>query len=257
MYRFLRRPRWIVFTAAIVALMVLMLMASRWQFHRYQDRKDTNAAIDARQLESPVEVTSVVGSDGFDAAADQWRLVSATGTYLADDQVTIANRSYQGQGGRHVVTPLLLDSGEVLLVNRGWIGPDDEAPAPATGRVELVGRLRETQTRGSFGPVDPPDGVLTSMARIDVERLARQIDHPVLAAYAELIESDPPPADGDPLRVGPPAPGNGPHLSYAVQWLIFTACAAAGWLIVVRRTARSEAAALRRAEPSPQPEEVP
>lgn len=238
MYRFLRRPRWIAFTLAIVAVMALMLAAARWQWHRHQDRQDRNEVIDARRSEPPVPVESVLGLSGFDADRDEWRAVQATGTYLADGQVTIANRSYQGQGGEHVVTPLLLDNGQVLLVNRGWIAPTAPAPAPPPGTIEILGRLRPSQTRGSFGPADPNEGVLTRLARVDVQRIAQQLDAPVLDAYVELVGATPAPDADDPALVLAPEPGSGPHLSYAAQWLIFTACAAVGWGIVVRRTAR-------------------
>ena len=35
----------------------------------------------------------------------------------------------------------------------------------------------------------------------------------------------------------------GPHLSYAVQWFIFSACVPVGWVLAVRKSARA-----RRAE---------
>ncbi len=30
---------------------------------------------------------------------------------------------------------------------------------------------------------------------------------------------------------------DGPHLSYAIQWFVFTICAGAGWWLAVRRSA--------------------
>jgi surfeit locus 1 family protein len=82
------------------------------------------------------------------------------------------------------------------------------------------------------------DGVLTEFVRVDVARIARQLQGPVLPAYVELTAQLPAVIDSDPTPLPPPDPDLGPHLSYAGQWLIFTGCAAAGWLIVVRRTAR-------------------
>jgi cytochrome oxidase assembly protein ShyY1 len=56
----------------------------------------------------------------------------------------------------------------------------------------------------------------------------------------QVISSDP--AD-DPSLTPAPLPditGEGSHLSYAVQWVIFAICAAAGWVIAVRRSAHAQ-----------------
>jgi cytochrome oxidase assembly protein ShyY1 len=37
-----------------------------------------------------------------------------------------------------------------------------------------------------------------------------------------------------------PELGNGPHLSYAGQWFIFASIAAIGYLLVLRKVARSQ-----------------
>jgi cytochrome oxidase assembly protein ShyY1 len=29
--------------------------------------------------------------------------------------------------------------------------------------------------------------------------------------------------------------GNGPHMSYVIQWILFALCAAGGWVALVRR----------------------
>ena len=49
-----------------------------------------------------------------------------------------------------------------------------------------------------------------------------------------------------------PELGEGPHLSYAVQWFIFTVCAAVGWVLAIRHSAaqRHRQAELA-AEPAP------
>jgi cytochrome oxidase assembly protein ShyY1 len=55
------------------------------------------------------------------------------------------------------------------------------------------------------------------------------------------------PAD-DPMLQSVPLPelGEGSHLSYAIQWIIFAVCVAVGWILAVRRSIRTRA----RSKPS-------
>ena len=37
----------------------------------------------------------------------------------------------------------------------------------------------------------------------------------------------------------PPVLDDGPHLGYAVQWIIFSICAVIGWFLIVRKTVKA------------------
>lgn len=242
MYRFLLKPRWIAFTLLIAALMVSMLGLANWQVGRYREKVDRRDLVEAKLAQAPVDVTAVITSTMSTTEADthEWTIVTASGRYDAAGQVLIRNRSQGGFPGYHVVTPLVLDTGARVLVNRGFIPLSSQStpPLPPNGDVSLSGRLHNSQTRGSFGPADPATGVLAELARVDVGRIAEQLDAAVLPSYIELVEQQPAVAAGDPKIVDPPDIDLGPHLSYAGQWVIFALCALAGWIIVVRRTAR-------------------
>jgi cytochrome oxidase assembly protein ShyY1 len=244
-YRFLRQPRWIAFTALVLGLVVLMLNLALWQLRRLDERRDRNDRVAAALAAAPVPI-----GDGEDVA--EWTTVSATGTFDASQQVLIRNRSYQGQPGYHAVTPLVQADGTALLVNRGWVpleGDDGQldVPSPPAGEVSLIGHVRPSQRKGRFfSPSDPAEGVLPQLYRVDVPRIAQQVPYPLLPVYVELISVDPPVDGGSgpggtvalPVPVPPPEPGDGPHLAYAGQWVLFAACAVVGWVIVVRRRAR-------------------
>jgi surfeit locus 1 family protein len=241
MYRFLLRARWLAFHCLVVVLVVVMVNLGFWQLRRLEERRDRNASVEARSAVAPAPVDEVLTLDGGAGAPDaEWRIVTATGRYDADHQVLIRNRSYGGAPGYHVVTPLVTSTG-TLLVNRGWIpfGDDEgpEVPPPPTGDVEVTGRLRPSQTRGRIGPKDAAKGTLDELARLDVERIQAQTPGRLYPLYVELVDADPPP--GDLPRLLPlPELGDGPHLSYAGQWFLFSACAVVGWVVIVRRAAR-------------------
>jgi cytochrome oxidase assembly protein ShyY1 len=164
----------------------------------------------------------------------EWRTVRAAGEYVAAESVLIVNRSQSGAAGRDVVTPLRLDDGELVLVNRGFV-PDTEAvPAPPSGRVEVEGRARASEER-RLGPLTEGEGEQVELQRIDIERIAHQIPGTVVPVFIERVTSDP--AEGAlPAPVPRPTLSEGPHLSYAIQWFIFSVCAVVGWVLAVRRS---------------------
>ena len=86
---------------------------------------------------------------------------------------------------------------------------------------------------------------------IDIPRLAPQLPGEPVPMYVELTSSLPPEPTPYPQPLTLPELGNGSHLSYAVQWFIFAACVAVGWVLAVRHslsTLRADAAAARRAD---------
>lgn len=242
----------------VLALVAAMVTAGMWQLRRLDDRRAANALVEARADQPVADVREVVPLAGTDATADGvvHRRVVATGTYADADTVLVDNRTYEGAPGGWVLTPLVLDDGSAVVVNRGFIGFTREgdlvAPPAPGGTVLVEGLLQASQQRGSFGPTDPAEGRLEVLARADLSRIEAQVSYPVLPVYLQRTASEPDeaePAAGAPVLVAVPEPdlADGPHLSYAVQWLIFTAIALVGYPLVLRRIARQEAA------PGPQP----
>ena len=244
-WRFALTPKWIVRHILVIALVVAMVAAGFWQLRRLDDKRAYKALVEARQEEPAAPVEDVMR----DAVVEDvlYRSVTAVGEYLADDTVVVENRSFNGASGGWVLTPLLLRDGDAVLVNRGFIGFDRDgrivAPPPPDGTVRVEGLLFPSQTRGSFGARDPDAGQLTVLARVDLDRVAAQLDHPLLPAYVQLTESSPPeppvPAGAPALvALGPPEPDEGPHLGYAGQWFTFTVIAVVGYGLLLRRVAR-------------------
>lgn len=232
MYRFLLRPRWIGFHLLCLAAVVGMVALSFWQWGRLAERKDFNRDVRARSETALVDVTSLDFSDPTDL---EWRAVVATGTYLVDDQILVVNRSQDGRAGTNVVTPLRLEDGRIIAVTRGFIGLDQTAADAPSGDVAVAGILRASEKRRSGQPTEP-DGVVDELFRLDLDRLAEQIDGELLPVSLAMETSRP--TDDPILRpIAPPALSEGSHLSYAIQWLIFSACVVIGWVLAVRRSA--------------------
>ena len=240
-YRFALRPRWILSHVLVALLVVVMMNLGFWQLRRLDEKRDFNALVRARQAEASVPIESLAGADADDIA---YRAADATGEYDTAHEVMVRGRSLHEQPGVWVLTPLMLDDGSAVVVNRGWIptqGVPDHVPedaAPPDRPVSITGIVMKTQTRGRFGPKDPTSGTLTDLARADIERLQQQVPYDLAPVYLQLDEQRPGQASGMPEPLGPPELTEGPHLGYAVQWFIFSAIAVGGYPMILRRKAR-------------------
>ncbi|MCY3860547.1 MAG: SURF1 family protein [bacterium] len=237
--------RRILLNIAVLLAVAAMVTAGFWQLHRLSERRDRNSTITDRSELPAVEVQNLVsGADSFDVGNDiAFRSTRVIGVYLAEDEVLIRNRTYQGAAGYWVLTPLRLQSGDTVAINRGWIphaAGTGAAPAdfaPATGEVQVVGLVRATVIAEGLQQSDPSSGVLAEMARPDLARLSQQLDGALLPVYVQLQAQTP--SSGDlPVPVPPPDLGEGSHLAYAVQWFIFATIAAVGYPLILRRLGR-------------------
>lgn len=244
MYRFLLRPRWLAFHLLVVTAIVVMINLGFWQLRRLDERQAFNAVVEARYDAPPQPLDSLL-TPGDGAGDDEpWRLVewrpaSTSGTYLPDESLLVVNRSQNGRAGVNTVVPLDLGDGRIVLVNRGFVPQTADVPPIPAEEVRVTGRIRVSQER-RFGQLsDPADGELAEVQRLDLDRLAGQFDGELVPVYLDLIESDPAETPPFPEPVIAPDLSEGNHLSYAVQWFIFSIAVAAGWVLAVRRSART------------------
>lgn len=248
-YRFAVRPRWILSHLFVVALVVTMVNLGFWQLRRLHEKQQRNALVSARTSETaaPIDrlLTARTPTDGVGAV--EFRRVTGTGRYRPDQQLLVRSRSLDGAPGSWVMVPLVLRDGTAVVVNRGWIAnegrfdavpPAFEAPA---GEIAVTGLVRRTETRGSFGPKDPPTGRLANLARADIARFQHQVPERLLPAWVQL-KTERPTAAPSPRPLPVPQLDEGPHFSYAVQWFIFSAVAVGGYPFILRRRARELAA---------------
>lgn len=68
-------------------------------------------------------------------------------------------RVCEGTQGYHVITPLIRTDGSTVLVDRGFVSKDAINKGAFTrdlGEVEVLGMLRNSQSRNSFTPNNDP-----------------------------------------------------------------------------------------------------
>ncbi|MFN8156615.1 MAG: SURF1 family protein [Candidatus Nanopelagicales bacterium] len=238
-YGFLRQPRWLALGFLVLIVVPSFILLSRWQLHRLDERRHQNSVVETNSTATPVPVgTVMVPGAAADSIGDDedWKQVTATGRYDVAHQVLVRKRPLDGANGYWVVTPLVTDSGTVLAVNRGWLEAKEGAtaevtdvPAPPAGEVTVVGRVRPSEEAPKPQPSDLPAGQVTDL---DVSLVAN--GSPVYPGYVDLVSSEPAQEAGlSPIPL--PDLTEGPHLSYAMQWVLFAVVAVVGFVLLVRR----------------------
>jgi surfeit locus 1 family protein len=216
----------VVVTLATIASIALFVAAGNWQRERMHAKEADRAQSDRMAALPPVALPRT----------DEWeswrhRRVLASGSWRGGAQLLVDNRVHAGRAGFAVVTPLALDDGRIVLVDRGWIAagagstrvPDVAAPsgrAIVQGRVALPrARYVELETAGPSGNV---------WQNLDPRRIAATTG---LALLPIVVEQDPAaPADGLVRHWPAPDAGVDTHRIYMWQWYTFAALAAAAWI---------------------------
>lgn len=242
--------RWVSLILFGAVLAVAFVNLGQWQLHRLEERRHRNATIVANQARPPADFSAVFGRPITED--DQWQRVTVRGTFDAAHQYQVRYRYDGGAPGFEVVTPLRATDGQTVLVDRGFIDVPsghtipDALPAPPAGEVNVVGFVRRSEV-GKPAAIDP---VNNQVRLVNAGAIGRTLPYPVVDGYVSLTESVPP-QDGGFRPVALPELTEGPHLSYAVQWFLFTVIGVVGMVVLIRgdirerRKARAAAAAER------------
>ena len=226
--------RWLLFALVVVVLAAGTWWLGSWQFDRLADKKASNAVIRTNEHREPAPVDQVLDTDRESRESDEWRVVTATGTYAVDDTVVVRYRSRDDASGIDVIVPLVTADGTALLVDRGWmaasnnIDADDlDIPAPPAGEVTVTGYVRADSSHDAGTSVDPL-GDLHSTRAVSAERIGEATGLTVYDGFVELASESPEAAE--PLAPEPlPELDNGPHFFYGLQWWFFGLLAIGGF----------------------------
>jgi len=116
------------------------------------------------------EVSSLSGNS---VVAYEWRQVELSGSYLVADTLLVRNRAIAGQPGFVQLVPFLLETGKIVVVERGWIAADSDLnPSntflPSESVKSLVARVRLGETIPNR---ESPSGQLTSINLPEIKQL--------------------------------------------------------------------------------------
>jgi surfeit locus 1 family protein len=212
-------------TLLTLAAVALFVQLGFWQWHRAQEKSALQAQFDA----GSASVTEL-GSQSTTALA-RYTQVRLEGVYDAQHQFLLDNISHNARPGFEVLTPLHLQDGRTVMVNRGWVpltGSRSQLPQvdfdPSSVR-SVTGRLDQLPVVGiALGHLPPAAGPqwpkLTSFPTMS--DLSSVLHEPLQARQMLL---DPAESFGFVREWQLAGFGPGRHLSYAVQWWGFAALA--------------------------------
>ncbi len=233
--------KWLITTALVLLGAALCIRLGIWQLDRLKQRRIFNAQVTTMRALPPLDLNA---DQPQVLTSMEWRRVTVSGTYDFANQIALRNQYNGNQYGFHLVTPLRLSDGRAVLVDRGWIPPDENStpadwrkydePAQAT----VTGQIRLGRSRPDFGGVAdalPLNGEKLMMwNNPNVEGISGQSPYPLLPIYIQ--------PNVDPSDTVPPIPfqptvdlTEGPHMGYALQWFTFSLILLAGYPFYLRK----------------------
>lgn len=224
---------------SLLVVPVATFALGTWQVHRRQWKLQLIEDLE-RKTTQPA---TVLPEDLSQLAAMEYRRVRLMGTFEHEREMYVGPRSPIGpadaarrgvmaaptQTGNLVITPFKLKGRDLtVLVNRGWVPksktsaekrPEGQIP----GEVELVGIVRNTETRPPLGPKHPSSGRFWHYK--DVAQMASASGAaPILVdAVAEST------VEGGPIGGQTNVSVRNEHFSYIITWYSLSAATAFLW----------------------------
>ncbi len=204
-------------TLCAIPVFAILMGLGWWQVERLQWKEALIAGRAAGYEAPPLAIR--------DIRVDAWkehehRRVVVHGRFLHDHEMLLFNRQQNGQSGFGLITPMQLQNGRTVLVDRGWVPRDWEqrnatAYRPA-GLIEATGVLRAGGRPNRWVPPNEPSS--GQWFHTDAEQMAAAAGLTDPLPYIVRLV----PSDTRAPFYPRPAPGvaalSNRHLEYAVTW---------------------------------------
>lgn len=213
-------------TLCVLGGFTLLCLLGCWQLHRAQQKAHMLAQFAEAKKRAPLKAEDLPPGD---YQAYRFYPVTVSGIFINDQIILLDNKINQGKVGYHVVVPLKLNNGNLILINRGWIPmghsrQDIPEISPINGQVTIEGYL-------DFAYRNLLISTALETTTIQWPLRMQQLEYPLLERllgrkiYPMLVNlnSDSPYAfavsRGDPKVPIPPER----HYGYAFQWFSLAA----------------------------------
>lgn len=223
--------RWPITLRSLIVLLAALAGAlgtarlGQWQLDRAAQKTALFQA-QQRQASLPVLAQAQLARLPRELDAQLYRRVQIEGRWLDSSTVFLENRQMNGAPGFYVVTALLLDDGDAVTVQRGWLprDPRDRTRLPtyttAAGKVRVEGTIAPGITRlyefeaGASGAI---------RQNLHLASYASQVGRHLRPLALVQTQGDLPAADGLRRQWSPAVLDVSKHHGYAFQWFALSA----------------------------------
>jgi surfeit locus 1 family protein len=204
----MRLRRLMVPALVMLPVLAVLLGLGTWQVQRLAWKTDLLARIAASEAgparvlapgEAPEDYAKIAVIGRFDHGREALLGLEVRGQVL----------------GARLLTPLLREGADPVLVDRGWV-PLDRSEAPVArpeGEVTVEGYARPSEAASMFSATDDP--AARRFYTLDVAAIGSALGLPRVAPFA-LVALGPQEALPQPARTLPRPPNS--HLGYAITW---------------------------------------
>jgi surfeit locus 1 family protein len=216
------RLRRLIVALAALATVLATARLGLWQLDRAAQKSALQQSIDTSARMETLD-GNALARDERSALAQHHRPVTLRGRWSAPHTVFLDNRQMgDGRPGFFVVTPLVLNDGRAVLVQRGWVARDarerTRLPVVTTpdGEIALSGRISPPPGRLYEFEAQASGRIRQNLA---LDSFARETGL-ALAPLSVLQTAPAAPVDDFSLRRDWPLPASGvaKHHGYAFQW---------------------------------------
>lgn len=213
------RPKLIPTLFTVPALMTLLFLGT-WQVERLGWKQ---ALIDKLQVRS-AQTPGAIPTGPLNEEDHEFLPIKVKGVYDNAHEFLLVNRSLNGEAGINVVTPLKLDDGTTVLVNRGWVpfemrDKDLRMDGRLEGEQTVTGLLRFVKPRSTIESWVVPDNEPKNNAwfNIDPQAMAKQAGLESFPDYY-ILSSDRSERGNMPRGRQWTVDVRNDHLQYAITW---------------------------------------
>ncbi|HEY4269388.1 MAG TPA: SURF1 family cytochrome oxidase biogenesis protein [Galbitalea sp.] len=190
-WRFVLTRRWIAFVVGVIVYAGGCAAGVIWQWQLGQQIAAFNTTV-SKNFDAPaVPVGDILPTLGSSSAAEQWRPVTAIGTWVTRQQLYVSERTCGSDTGFEVLTPLRLTDGRMLVIDRGCVVsssanptlPLPAAPPPA-GTVAVTARVVASESAKGAAAVSG-----NQVDAIDLPQIATKLGAPTFTGAYGMLES--------------------------------------------------------------------
>lgn len=214
----MKPPLWA--TLCTIGGILILCGLGVWQLERLQWKGDLLEKLNAEYAKNVREIT--IRPADLDADFEYMR-GTLQGYYDFDKQILLGQHVYKNLPGQHVYTPLQLNDGSYVLVDRGWVPQhwhsvnELETDRKAAQSGHVGGLIRKPWEGNSFTPENNPQS--DEWYRVDIPQIAAARSLKNLRPYILVLEARE--TEGNyPIAQGRAPEISNNHLQYAIFWFV-------------------------------------